>query len=103
MKEEWRSIKIKPILGDLPEMGATDWWTKEQWDEHNAYVEKLKAEGKYLTEGEEVTINYRPKDFEMFVDKTPLEKRFTNFGIIIPMGNDSEPPKINYEQPKTKT
>lgn len=76
------TFKFKPILGSLPEMGATDWWTKEQWDEHNKYVEKLKAEGKYLTEGEEMTFTIQGSDaFDTVEDDEP---KFRNFGIIIP-------------------
>lgn len=79
-------FKLKPILGSLPEGGATDWWTDEQWDEHRKYVEQLKAEGKYLTEGEEITINYAENNF--FKNDNPLEEPFRNFGFLIPSKGD---------------
>lgn len=56
--------KFKPILGALPE--DTQWWTEKDWAEHNAYVEKLKLEGRYMTEGEEITVLYNKDDFKAF-------------------------------------
>lgn len=78
-----KEFKFKPILGALPEHG-TEWWTEKDWEEHRAYVEKLKKEGKYLTEGEEITFNF--KEYEGFSD-APKENSFSNFGILIPKGS----------------
>jgi len=80
--EDFKEFKFRPILGSLPEMGATDWWTDEQWAEHYAYVEKLKKEGKYLTEGEEITIFYKPNP--IFDSPKNFDAQFQNFGILSP-------------------
>lgn len=32
------------LLGDF----ATEWWTQEDWDKHELYIDKLKREGTYL-------------------------------------------------------
>jgi len=87
------TTKIKPILGDDPGYGA-DWWTKEQWDEHYAYIEKLKKEGKYLTEGEEVTITIQ--DYPMFENQKPFSDSIKNFGLLVPKGDNEKPPTIKY-------
>lgn len=78
------TFKVRPILGSLPEMGATDWWTDEQWKEHGAYVEQLKKEGKYMTEGEEITVTIAENS--MFNDPEQTESPFKNFGILMPDG-----------------
>lgn len=81
--DKFKEFKFKPILGALPEGGATDWWTKKQWDEHYAYVEQLKKEGKYMTEGEELTITYKPhKLFDS--PKKESGEHFKNFGFLVP-------------------
>lgn len=78
-----KSIKIIPILGALPE--DTSWWSKEQWDSYEVYVAELKAEGRYLTEGDELTINY--KEYPYFVENdNPKKDLFSNFGFMIPKG-----------------
>lgn len=90
--------KFKPILGALPEQGATDWWTEKDWKEHYAYVEKLKKEGKYLTEGEEVTINL--KGYKGFEDNRTFNDAFSNLGILIPGGvmPDDNPSFLQFDQ-----
>lgn len=45
----------KGILGDL----STEWWTQEDWDDHNKRVEEYKADGTY-GEPIEVSISYIP-------------------------------------------
>lgn len=76
---ESNQIKLTPILGELP--GNTEWWTEKDWVDHAGYVEKLKKEGKYLTKGEEIIINFTP--YEEFLDKG-IADNISNFGIIIP-------------------
>jgi len=80
-KYGFKSFKIKPILGAPPE--DPSWMTPEDWKEHEDYVERLKKEGKYLTEGEEVTLNF--KKYEPFVPDSGNDKpAFSNFGLFIP-------------------
>ncbi len=64
MNEQFSEYRIKrkrgidDLKGRLPEHGATDWWTKEEWaawekqkpinDAWNeAYIKQLKEEGRY--------------------------------------------------------
>lgn len=100
MSNELKTIKFKPILGALPEMGATDWWTEEDWREYYAYVEELKKEGKYLTEGEELTIHYKLNP--LFDTPNEPKEQFENFGLLIPKGHGDENIKIPYEPNKLK-
>lgn len=85
-EEDYKEFKFKPILGAIPSDMIVEWWTEEDWKNHEEYVAKLKAEGKYLTEGEEVTVRYKPTDFDKFVDNRQPEERFTNFGLLVPSG-----------------
>ena len=39
----YRNILYKGYLGDF----ATEYWTQEDWDKHNKYVEELKTNGTY--------------------------------------------------------
>ena len=39
----YRNILYKGQLGDF----ATEYWTQKDWDKHNQYVDKLKADGTY--------------------------------------------------------
>jgi hypothetical protein len=39
----YRTIQHEGYLGDF----ATEWWTEEDWNKHNKYVEELKAKGTY--------------------------------------------------------
>lgn len=81
MIDKTTTIKFTPILGELPEMGATDWWTKEDWKAHYEYVEKLKAEGTYLAAGEELTITF--KNHKIFEHtKEPFSD--SSFRLLIP-------------------
>jgi len=72
--------KITLLKGAL--IGDTQWWTQEDWDKHNANVDKLKANGEYL----------KPVDFEFSMpDKSPLDEEikpidFSNCGFLIPRG-----------------
>jgi len=88
-ESEYKEFKFKPILGSLPEMGATDWWTDEQWAEHYAYVEKLKKEGRFLTEGEEITVKFKGHPVFDNPKKEP-EEYFTNFGILMPNSDNKK-------------
>ena len=50
-------IVYKGALGDM----AAEWMTEEDWKEHMAYVEKLKADGEYLKpEEHEIGMVYNP-------------------------------------------
>lgn len=80
--EDIKTIKIKPLLGDISAEFGTWGWTKEDFDKHDRYVEQLKKEGKYLTEGEEITINLTP--YNSFVPKD-TENKFSNFGVFVPI------------------
>lgn len=75
------NIKVKPILGALPD--DTSWWTEKQWEDHKKYVEKLKEEGRYLSEGEEISINIR--SYPEFENKNMNDfGGCKNFGLFIP-------------------
>lgn len=52
IEDKYITFKAKTYLGSLPEGGATDWWTQDDWDKHSAYVEKLKISGEYMKEVE---------------------------------------------------
>lgn len=52
---EFKSIKVKIYKGAA---GNTEWWTDNDWDRHNKYVEQLKRDGEYLKE-EEVTVTFK--------------------------------------------
>jgi hypothetical protein len=56
MEKKITTHKVTILKGALPEMGATDWWTEEDWLRHELYVEDLKAKGEYL-QPEEITIS----------------------------------------------
>jgi len=97
-----KEFKFRPILGDVPE--DTSWWSAEDWKSHEEYVNKLKSEGKYLTEGDEITVKYNPYDFDKFIDDRPVEEKFKNFGLLIPNGSNDFDGKIKVQYfPDDKT
>lgn len=51
-------FKIKTTLGSV---GNTEWWAEKDWEEHRAYCDRLKAEGRF---GEivEHTVRVEPCD-----------------------------------------
>jgi hypothetical protein len=88
MEDNWKEFTGVGHLGELPEMGATDWWTDEQWIEHYRKVEELKANGTY-GKRVEIKIRYQDNDFDVF--KTPeiggfSSQPFSDFALLIPLG-----------------
>lgn len=85
-----KSYKVKSFLGAGPSMQEASEWTSEQWESHEAYVEKLKAEGRY---GELTETMFHFQDYPEFEDATPSDKQFGEFKLLIPIGKfkDEEP------------
>jgi hypothetical protein len=52
-------LKVKHIIGDRPEGMATDFMTKEDWQNYDAYVERCKRNKTY---GKEIEITIILKD-----------------------------------------
>ena len=65
----YRNI-LKGYLGDF----ATEYWTQEDWDKHDKYVEELKTDGTY---GEPWICELILKDDPIF-DKPNILKKSTN-------------------------
>jgi hypothetical protein len=60
--KEFKTInyKVKVKLGQLGDF-ATEWWTKEDYDKWEKYIEELKSSGEYGKEVEyDVTQVYHP-------------------------------------------
>ena len=79
-----KSFKLKLKKGYLGDF-ATEWWTEKDWEEHRKYVEQLNKDGKYLTEGEELTFHIKP--YPEFYEEKSDEPMFKNFGMLIPNEN----------------
>lgn len=77
---ELRTYKAKIVLGSLPEGGATDWWTEEDWEKHKQNVKRLEAEGRL---GEEEEISITLKHFPAFDDcRVPIQTTSAKFIIL---------------------
>lgn len=103
--EGYKSYKGKWYKGVLTGNGDTDWWTKEDWDEHNAYVEELKSKGEYGQEYK-YTVNYKEDLFDEFEKGMPKSDSsyISNFGLLIPLGkfNSEDVPKLSVEYKSNK-
>lgn len=58
-------------LGTLGDM-QTEWWTQKDWDEHSIYVEKLKADGLFLSEKEVSVFIEDDLLYDMKIENKPL-------------------------------
>ena len=83
MDNKFIEYKAKVRLGALGDM-STEWWTQKDWDNHAAYVERLKLEGNYLKE-EEITIKLMP--CPMFDGITSTSKSSNYSFKMIDLGN----------------
>lgn len=46
VKEEMNNTKTYKVKTPLGSAGNTEFWTEQDWAEHRAHVEQLKAEGR---------------------------------------------------------
>lgn len=92
-----KEITIKSFIGAGPGDQEASYWTQEDWDKHNAYVEEVKANGTYGTPTE-TTFNFQ--SYPEF-DNQPIPR--TEYGLLIPKGNinTDDLPKftIKYKKP----
>ena len=72
-----KTVKITIIQGALPD--DTGWWTKEDWDKHDAHVKELKEKGE-LFKPKEVTVNYMP--CPLFDEPSPKQPALENYKIM---------------------
>ncbi len=66
--------------GQPPEQ--TEWWTKEQWKEHEKYVEESKETGEYM---QPVMETYHIMNEPMFDLPASNKTIFRDFGLFIPV------------------
>lgn len=81
-----KTYKHKYRKGDMPGDQCVSWWTQEDWDRWNEYVDDLKASGEYGKE-EEVEISlWHDAAFDDQKHK-PLKESYTY--DILDLSNDS--------------
>lgn len=77
--EGFKKIDVTLLKGAIGDQ-ATQWWTQEDWDEHNAYVSELKAKGEYLKPVNATFIFKNEPEF----DKSGID--FSNIQMMVPLG-----------------
>lgn len=83
-----KSIKIKSFIGAGPGDQEASYWTKGDWDKHNARIEELKANGTY---GMPTETEFHLQSYPEFDD--PISKPI-EYGILIPKGNGIDPDNL---------
>lgn len=62
-----KSYTVHSFLGAGPGDQEASYWTQEDWDRHDAYVAKLKEEGRY---GKPTTTNFICQEYPEFGSPT---------------------------------
>lgn len=91
------TYKYRGYLGDMPGPMATEWWTKEDWERWDMYVEGLKFSGEY---GKPVEYDITLQSWDALSDPKISGPLFINMGMMMPlMPLDNGKPPIEFFLP----
>lgn len=88
------TFKITTYKGEMPGPMATEWWTKEQWDEFYAEVEELKRTGEYGRR-EVYTVTMPDSGLEAFDTPVPFPGADVEMVMFMPVWPPESKPPLN--------